>query len=153
MLTEVSNSFYFWRERFFEDEQNRRQGEYLSWFNNTLLRNKCFFIDDKLHGEYMRWFESGQLEQHCFYVEGKKHGEDKRWRENGTLWEHGFYVNGKQHGEYMLLRRDDVMSNHCFYFEGKQVSFKELPRPITPEDRMYFVLKYDLPLLPVESTC
>lgn len=66
---------------------------------------------------------------HCFMTgEGKCHGEFKQW-ENGKL------------------------IKHCFYVNHIETSFDEILYPQTPEDRLYFKLKYNIPLLPVETIC
>lgn len=93
--------------------------------------NFHYFFDEqgRIQGEYKVFWNNGQMNRHLFMLDDKWHGEYKQWHENGTL------------------------SYHCFFVNDEEVSFDEIPYPKTPEDRMYFTLKYNLPLLPVETTC
>ena len=51
---------------------------------------------DKKHGEYKCWYNDGTLFEHCYFEHGEKHGEYKRWWENGTLCEHCYYEHGEK---------------------------------------------------------
>ena len=99
------------------------------------IKNKNYrYFEDELgrkQGEYKSYLANGSLYVHCFYVDDKRHGEYKEWHAsgNGQVWE------------------------HCFFVNELAVSFKEIPYPTTPEDRLYFALKYNLLLLPVEKVC
>lgn len=116
-------------EYYFIDEHGHKQGEFKQYWEGV-LGIQCFYVNDYEHGEYKVWYESGnQLEAHYIYKNGQLHGEYKEWYENGQLSLHFFYVN------------------------GEPVSFNEIPYPTTPEELMYFKLKYDLPLLPKEDKC
>lgn len=90
-----------------------------------------YFEDEKgrLQGEYKYWYENGQLAEHYIFENDIRHGEYKEWHENGQL------------------------TAHCFYVNGKKVTFDEMPYPATPEDRLYFILKHELKLLPLEHEC
>lgn len=97
------------------------------------VKNKrvhCFLDDHFLkQGEYKKWRKTGELREHCFYIDGERHGEFKRWNRNGQL------------------------SCHCFFVNGEFTMFDIIPYPVTPDDYVYFVLKYNMQLLPVEKVC
>lgn len=87
------------------------------------------------------------IRSHYFEDElDRKQGELKKWYESGNRWMHIIFVNGTRHGEYKLWSDSGQLLIHCFYVDGVIVSFDEIPYPTTPEDRMFFKLKYDLPL-------
>lgn len=119
------------------------------------LKNVHYFVDDRnrYQGEFKRWWDNGQIMQHLFYIDGKKHGEFKTWHKNCRPWRHCFFINDRVHGECKEWYVDGQIRSHCFYNDGEQVSFEEIPYPTTPEDLMYFKLKYNLLLLPVETKC
>ena len=114
-----------------------------------------YFEDEhgRIQGEYKQWWDTGQLWEHSYYVDSQRQGEYKEYYENGTLKFHLFYNKGWYHGEYKECWADGQILSHCFYVNDKKKSFKILPLPVTPEERMLFLLKYDLPLLPVEMKC
>ena len=123
-------------------------------------RTYHYFIDEQRikHGEFKHWHDNGKIKEHCFYVNGNMHGEYKQWHENGQLFIYGIYVNNTLHGEYKLwaLKKwytRKITDVHCFFVNGKEVPFNKIPYPTTNEDRMFFMLKYDLQLLPVEPVC
>lgn len=149
MLREIKNQFI----HLFKDEQDRKQGELKIWHNNGQLEEHCFYIDNMLQGEFKHWYDNGTLSEHCFYVDNVRDGEYKEWWANGQLEEHCFYVNGDLHGEFKQWDEEGELLEHCFHIEGEHVCFVRIPYPNTEEDRMYFKLKYDLQLLPVEQTC
>lgn len=125
MLTEIISN----QHHYFVDEKGQLQGEYKSWHKNGQLCTYCFYVNGELHGAYRVYWDNGQTHIHCFYVNGDRHGEYKS-------------------GWYNAAERD-----HCFYVNDKAVSFDEIPYPDTPADRLYFTLKYGIPLLSVETTC
>ena len=113
-------------------------------------KHQHYFRDEKglYQGEFKTWRKDGTLWAHGIYVDGKVHGEYKRWWANGERSEHSFYRNDKHHGEYKSWHENGQLQYHCFFVNGTEVSFDEIPYPTTPEERMLFVLKYDLQLLP-----
>lgn len=148
MLKEIKNK----ATHHFRDENDIAQGEYKTWFDNGDIRMHCFFIDGKVNGEFKMWRKNSQIYEHSFYVNGDRHGECKLWHTNGILSLHCLFMNGKQHGEYKSWKPSGKLETHCFFSNGDYACVNDLPLR-TPEDRMYFVLKYNLPLLPVEQTC
>lgn len=108
-----------------------------------------YFIDIQyqLQGEYRRWYPgTQQLREQCFYVNGKLHGECKLRDINGNLTEHCIYNNDKIHGECRRYKNGQL-TDHCFFINTRRVEFDESSYPVTGEDRMYFALKYGVPLL------
>lgn len=125
MLTEIKNDTC----HYFLDEKGLKQGEFKEWHNNGILRKHCFYVNDNFHGNYIDWYRNGQVWEHMCFVNGIRHGEYKRWGDNGNL----------------------VL--HCFYNHGGAIGFSEIPYPKTNEDRVYFKLKYGLPLLSETNVC
>lgn len=85
---------------------------------------------------------------------GHWHGEFKEWWVS-TLMKiprtHCFYVNDKRHGEYKYWDSNGILLHHCFFVNDIYTPFSEILYPNTAEDRLYFTLKYNLPLLPIET--
>lgn len=149
MLTETRNDIC----HFFTDEHNWYQGEYKSMYKNGQLYRHCFYIDDKLNGECKVWHEDGNIWAHATYVDNNKHGKYIQWHDNGNIRVCCFFDNGVLHGKYDLYWRDGIKKQHCFYVNGKYTPFEEISYPTTEEELLYFKLKYNLPLLPVETKC
>lgn len=139
---------------YFCDDNKQIQGEYKSWYLNGKLSSHCFFIDNLLNGPFKRYYEStGHLAQECNYINGNIEGEMFVYWESGELQKHCHVKNTQYHGEFKEYTRSGELIEHCFYISGQRISFKDIPFPKCEIDRMYFILKYDLPLLPVEATC
>jgi antitoxin component YwqK of YwqJK toxin-antitoxin module len=86
---------------------------------------------------------------HYFVDEyGFRQGEYREWHGNGKMWEHCFYVNDERSGEYKLWNTCGELAEHGFYVNDDIFSFDKIPYPATELDRMYFKLKYGVPLLP-----
>jgi len=51
---------------------DKRNGEYKSYYTNGQLWNVCIYIDDNKNGEYKRYNMLGNIQQSCNYVNGKK---------------------------------------------------------------------------------
>lgn len=146
MLTEIKNRNY----HYFDDGQGRKQGEYKEWWSNGRLGTHCFYINNVMHGEFKEWHDNGLKWVECFYVNGNQHGEYKLWWQNGQLKVHAMFVNGKRHGEYKWYDYNGHVHSHCFFIDGVVALFDKIPYPATPEERMIFKLKCDIPLLPLE---
>lgn len=91
-------------------------------YTNQLAETVFMLIEDDNTMHQRFYYQHGQISEYTIFKNGRRHGEHKAWFADGTLREHYFYVY------------------------GKHVSFDEIPFPITPEDHLYFKLKYDLPL-------
>jgi antitoxin component YwqK of YwqJK toxin-antitoxin module len=149
MLKEIKNK----HQHYFKDKQGRRQGEFKWWWTSGQILQHCFYVNDSLHGECKTWHEIGNLGTHYFFLNNNFHGEYKMWYDNGQLEIHCYIVKGTYHGEYKHWWHDGTLIDHFFYVDDKKVSFDEIPYPVTPEDYVYFVLKYNMQLLPVETKC
>ena len=91
-------------------------------FNDNNL-SYHYFLDenDKKHGEYKSWWKDGTLSEHYYYENGELHGEYKSWYYNGTLWEHCYYEHGKRHGEYKGWWSNGTLREHCHYENGELI--------------------------------
>lgn len=148
MLTECRGRY----SHYFVNENDQLHGLYEEWHENGCLRKQCYYAYNNYHGEYKSYWNNGQL--HCLttYVNGNISGDTILYHDSGKPWAHYFHFNDGYNGEYKQWNTAQEITKHCFYVNGKEVSFKKLPHPgEIPEDRMYFNLKYNLPLLPVES--
>lgn len=99
----------------------------------------------------LKQYRGAEIIQCHIDEQGRIQGEYK-WN-TAQLKYRCFYVNNIRHGEYMSCYHTGHICWHCFYVDGKDVSFDKIPYPTTPEERMLFMLKYDLQLLPVEIKC
>ncbi len=115
MLTEIKTD----TRHYFIDEQNRKQGEYKSYYDD------------------------GQLWGHAFYLNDKRHGEYKYYRSNGQLFEQSFYINGKHHGEYKSYHWNGKLNHATFYYQGTDLNVN--PNTLTEKDKTYIMLSGRLP--------
>jgi antitoxin component YwqK of YwqJK toxin-antitoxin module len=100
-----------------------KHGEYVLYWSNGNVWTKCTYVHGKLHGEYTSYHykSNGQVEQKCTYDNGKLHGEYVSYYDNGNVLIKCNYVNGKEHGEYVSYRKDGTVNVKCNYVNGQRV--------------------------------
>ena len=55
---------------------------------------KYIYIDDKRNGEYKSYYTNGQLWEICIYIDDNKNGEYKRYNMLGNIQQSCNYING-----------------------------------------------------------
>lgn len=91
--------------------------------------NRHYFVDgeNNRQGEYKTYLKNGALSTHCLFKDEMYHGEYRGYFACGRLGMHSL----DRYGEEII----DFLDNPELY-------------PRTNEERVLFVLKYGLPLLP-----
>ena len=72
----------------------KKDGEYKQWYREIggLLREQCYYKEDKLEGEYKKWWDTGELRDESYYKDGKKEGKEKFWFDGKC---YNFYKEGE----------------------------------------------------------
>jgi len=52
-----------------------RDGEYIEYFENGNIREKCNFVNNTYHGKYESYYENGIMEKSGMYENDEKQGE------------------------------------------------------------------------------
>ncbi len=115
MLREIKTK----TRHYFVDKQNRKQGEFKSYFNN------------------------GQLWEHAFLRNGIIHGEYKKYYYDGQLCEHFFCQNGYFHGEYKEYHKNGYLKHSTFFYQD--IDLKVNPNTLTDQDKVYIMMSGRLP--------
>ena len=145
MLKEIKTD----TRHYFVDDQNRKQGEYKSYYDDGQLWGHAFYLNDKRHGEYKYYRSNGQLFEQSFYINGKHHGEYKSYHINGELEIHCFYQNSCLHGEYNSYYYNGKTNFATFFYQGKDLNVDL--NSLTEKDKAYIMLSGRLP--PKEPSC
>jgi antitoxin component YwqK of YwqJK toxin-antitoxin module len=99
-------------------ETENINGEYLNWYDNGQMYEKCNYVDGKMNGEYLEWYSNGQMMIKGNYVDGKINGELLKWHSNGQIFVKCNYVDGKRNGEYLEWYGDGQVMQKCNYVDG-----------------------------------
>ena len=94
-------------------------GEYIDYYDNGQIYEKCNYTDDKLNGEYIKYYENGQIYEKCNYTNGKINGEYINYYKCGQIYEKCNYTNGKINGEYINYYKCGQIALKCNYTNGK----------------------------------
>jgi len=86
---------------------NKRNGVYLEWFQDTLIK-KEFYKNDMKNGNFYQYYSNGCLKSKIQYKDDKKNGISLLWLPNpennkkpGPISYLYHYVNGKKHGKFL----------------------------------------------------
>ena len=80
------------KEVIYTDNNNNT---YEEWYENRLLKIKCFKVDGQIHGLYQKYSHIGLLLTEREYNAGKLNGYYKTYRSNGTLRYNCLYKDSK----------------------------------------------------------
>jgi len=154
MSTEIEHQLLYSNGNIFikytEDKKGNKQGEYIKYFQNNNIEEKCYYKDNLLDGEYIKYFRNNCIEQRCFYKNNLLHGVCKKYKlvenesklissseycngklnglscnwceDSGKPTIRATYKDGKKDGEYMEWYYDGSVYMRCFYVEDKLVS-------------------------------
>lgn len=114
----------------------KRNGEWLSYYDNGQLGVKQTFVEGILEGPYLEYTPYGQLVIETSYRNSKPHGVFKRYSIGNTLQEQGEYDMGKKIGKWVtyfpetnILESESIydMSGHktgtwTYYYENRRVA-------------------------------
>lgn len=130
------------RQEFYLDD--KRHGEYTSFFNNGQINVRAFYKGGNLDGEYKSHFENGQLKTHAFYQNGKLHGPYRSFNNKGRPHKSAEYVNGVYNGlvaeydkwgwpKYFIMYKNGIRDGEFRSF-GKRITI--LKRGYFSEDKL-----------------
>jgi antitoxin component YwqK of YwqJK toxin-antitoxin module len=107
---------------------DKKIGEWSTYYSSGQLETICNYTDDKLNGEYKSYFENGKLKQKANYINDKSISNESYY-ENGQLKqktspsvEHpnrkGIYV---PNGEWIEYYENGQVKKQCTYLEGEKI--------------------------------
>ena len=128
LSSEKDKSIKTSREYNFIDD--KKDGEYKSFFKDGELHIHSFYKLDKLHGEYKKWGKSFFQRNkrfimiHTNFREGLRHGEYKEWFNNSSRYQdvmlyHCHYKLGILDGEFKKWNKTGELLIHCYYKDGE----------------------------------
>ncbi len=86
-------------------------GEYLSYFENGLLKEKGYYKNGLKHGNWSAYNEQGQATSSAHFNLGKKDGEWLIWDNEGNLRYKIAYENGVAVGNWVMYKQDGQIEN------------------------------------------
>ena len=110
------------------DEEGKRQGKYISMYDNGKKRFEFSYKDDKLEGAYREWHANGQKFRECIYKNGKLEGAYLEWHDNGQKCKECYYKNNELEGKYTAWHNNSLLSGFYarFFLPTKKLYYKEL---------------------------
>ena len=112
-------------EDFYFDNLGRKQGRYVSYYDNGKILQECFYIDGKPEGDFKKYYNDGELEKHDKYKNGKKHGICRRFSKKGFCFSL-FEVGSNEAGKTEIID---------YYSEGNRTYDKEEIKRLIVEER------------------
>ncbi len=125
------------------DDEGRRNGEWLFYYDNGILREKTFYEKDKASGKSYSWYDNGlsykfttytndeedgestsyfyngMLRSVIKYQAGKKEGKAKYYNVNGYVKTVTLYSNDLQDGEEVVYHADGTLQSKLNYTKDK----------------------------------
>jgi antitoxin component YwqK of YwqJK toxin-antitoxin module len=107
---------------------NKKHGEWVSWWHSGWLEKRVHYDNDELHGKYEEWSNPfGRGKSFLYegqYHKNEKHGVWKKWYDGRLLIEESF-VYGKRDGLYTSWDRDGRIREKGHYMMNKRVGIWE----------------------------
>jgi uncharacterized protein len=128
-LLEYSNDFLISREKInIVDDKNLKQGKWLNFYKNGIIKSEKNYKDDILHGYYKEYNEKGKIILTLLYDNGKVTGNDlsnipeidvvKKYNDAGRLIYTGPYKDGVPVGIHREYNDDGTVKNAKIYGEN-----------------------------------
>ena len=106
--------------------KGKREGEWLTYYQNGQLNEKVNYKDGKANGEWLAYYEYGELFLKGHYKDGKIEGEQYVYYKNGQLQFKGNFKDGKEEGELLFYNENGQL------VEKKHYKDDELIKTIKP---------------------
>jgi antitoxin component YwqK of YwqJK toxin-antitoxin module len=74
-------------------KNGKKEGLYVSWYENNNQFQKIWYKADKRHGLYESWYNDGKRDSKTEYLNGIKHGMYEKY-ENEVVIKRHRYING-----------------------------------------------------------
>ncbi|WP_158839414.1 toxin-antitoxin system YwqK family antitoxin [Polaribacter sp. L3A8] len=100
------------------DVSGGKVGEWKFYTNNSVLKNKGNFKDDKIIGEYFTYFKNGKIDNSTTYKENVIDGYYVAYYDNEQMRTQGWYKEGSEHGEWRYYNLDGSLNAINFYHKG-----------------------------------
>jgi len=117
-------------------KDGKREGMWISFWNNGNVENEGVFKDGKEHGLFESYYRNGQLKERKTYKEGREEGLVEQFNENGHLEYKGNYRDGKQHGLSEWFDKNSQLRYRGNYKKGEQEGLHETFRDDGQYERM-----------------
>ncbi len=110
-----------------QDDQERKQGLYVKYFNNPHVPEESHnYVDNVLHGEFLQYaLTNGKamLILKCNYINGKLDGMYQTWcGQSGRPLSIINYKKGKKNGEYLEFYKNGDLFKKYKYIDNKLIS-------------------------------
>jgi antitoxin component YwqK of YwqJK toxin-antitoxin module len=105
-------------------EEFKLTGEYICFYDNGQIYEKCFFKDGKVEGEYISFYENENVFEKCFFKDDKVEGECIKFYEDGEVFIKGFYKDGKRDGIRTFYKLDSSIYCEEKYNNGELIEIK-----------------------------
>lgn len=106
-------------EEFFTLPNGKKDGKYISRYNDGSVYQEIHYDNGKRHGKYTEMHYSGGISEECEYVNGKRHGDFLEFYHDGTINEKGKYVDGKREGIWVFSHFFSKTRQETFYRNGE----------------------------------
>ena len=85
-------------DSFWPRENVKSNGKVTWYYENGVVKENIFVLDNKWHGQYVKYWETGELKEQGNYVDGKLEGCIEKYLPNGDCTKSTFneYINGKE---------------------------------------------------------
>jgi uncharacterized protein len=103
------------------DDAGKRQGEWNYFYENSRLKEKTIFKDDKIEGLSLDYHDNGLLYASGTYKNSEIQGLKKTWYYNGILALEEEYKDGKRNGFYRKYTNRGFLEMEAQYADGKQI--------------------------------
>ncbi len=102
--------------------QNKRDGLWLSYYNNSFIRDSTIYSNGEIIGTSLSWHSNGYPSDSISLNEDRS-GIQFSWFDNGIPAAVGRYSNGmKQHGKWKYFHKNGNVSSIEIYNESKLVN-------------------------------
>jgi antitoxin component YwqK of YwqJK toxin-antitoxin module len=108
------------RERYYQDNDGRKYGPYIYFYNNGQLQSQGPYDNDKRSGLWRYWYDNGQLELEEHYDNGKKSGLRREWYHSGLLRSEIQYMHDKEEGMFRTWYETGELKSEGYYNNGKK---------------------------------
>ena len=89
-----------------EIKSGKREGPWVSYFENGQLDSKGTWKNGKEEGPWVGYFDNGQIETKGNFKDGLEEGPWVQYYDNGQLYWKGEYKNGKKEGPWESYNDD-----------------------------------------------
>lgn len=107
-------------------KNNKFDGEYILYYTNGQLAEKCFFKDGKIVGDYISYYSNGTLEKKFTYKDGKLDGEYEYITTD--FYSHYYhakenYKNGVLDGKVTTYNKKGELETESNYVNGECLEY------------------------------